>query len=157
MLTYIPSTNWRRKDFLPQGDPDKIITSAELHVEFVAVQRSINSAGGSYTITTNFLPKDSLARGEPEKIVDGYEIAAEFAAIETAIAGLGGSYTHTWDFEELHDTDEEILGLHFHTEFYAIADAIETIRNALPGQGIITEAAEFFFITTEDDDQLVTE
>jgi len=162
VLAYIPQTNFRRKDFLASGDPDKLITSAEVAAEFEAVQRAINShTAATYTITTNFWPKDFLPTGTLLKIVSGIELDAEFDAIETAVAAIGGSYTKTYDFTTFHNTDEEILGLHLMIEFRAISVEIEAIRvdPSLSGpQLIITEATEFDFITTETDDfQLETE
>lgn len=167
MLSYIPQTNFRRKDFLGSGDPDKLITSAELAAEFTAVQSAINShTASTYIISTSFRPKDFLPTGTLLKIVSGLEIDVEFDAIEIAVAAIGGSYTKTYDFTTFHNTDAEILGEHLMIEFSNISIAIEDIRATGPGTGdsptggflIITEAAEFDYITTETDDfQLETE
>lgn len=159
MVPYQQQFRFRRKDFLASGDPDKLITGAEIMAEFRAVQRSLNSHTVSiYTILTDFAVKDSLPHLDSEKIVDGYELEAEFTAVRTAIIAVGGTYTRVYNFQTLHDTDAEILGLHFEAEFSAIATAIETVRNLAEDVFIITEDAEFFFITTEtDDDQLVTD
>jgi hypothetical protein len=159
VIAYIPHGNFRRKDYLASGDPDKLITGAEIAEEFAAVAAAINShTPGTYTVATAFRPKDFLATGEALKIVSGIEIDAEFDAIATGITALGGSYTKTYDFTDLHNTDAEILGLHFAIEFAAISTAIETIRATSGGFFIVTEAAEFDYITTEsDDDQLITE
>lgn len=159
MIAYIPQTNFLRKDFLASGDPDKLITSAELASEFAAVQAALNShTAATYTVATAFRPKDFLPTGTAAKIVSGIEIDAEFDAIEVAVAALGGSYTKTYDFTNFHNTDAEILGQHLMIEFRAVSTAVEAIRATSGGFLIVTEAAEFDYITTETtDEQLETE
>lgn len=159
MVPYQQQFRFRRKDFLASEDPDKLITGAEIMAEFRGIQRSLNSHTASiYTILTDYAVKDFLAHLDSEKIVDGYELEAEFTAVRTAIIAIGGTYTRVYNFQTLHDTDAEILGLHFESEFSAIATALEAVRNASDEFYIITEDAEFSFITVEDaDDQWITE
>lgn len=129
MVPYVKQFRFRRKDFLASGDPDKLITGAELASEFKAIARALNShTVGTYTIITNFAPKDTLPHLAPLKIVDGNELEAEFTAVRTAIIALGGTYTRVYNFTTLHNADAEILGLHFEAEFGAIEDAIFAIR-----------------------------
>lgn len=159
MISYIPQTNFRRKDFLASGNPDKLIVAAELASEFEAIQRSFNShTTGLYTVTTAFRPKDFFPTGTPGKLVRGTELDTEFDNIAIALAVFGCSYTPAYDGAALDAADAEITGTPIQVELESIATCIEHIRADSEIFYIITEDAEFYFITTETaDDQLVTE
>jgi hypothetical protein len=156
MLNYIPQCNFRRKDNLASGDPEKMVVGAELSCEFLAVQRAINSASpGLYTITTDFRAKDSLPHGNNAKLVRGTALSTEFTNIATAIATLGGSYTPVYDGATLDSGTAEITGDPIQDEFDAISLAIDAIRDANGSFYIVTDETDgsYSFILTEDSDE----
>lgn len=158
VLNYIPQGNFRRKDFLGSGDPDKLIVAAELAVEWEAIQRAINShSSGSYTIATAFRPKDSLAHGNPLKVVNGVDLDGEFDRISTALIALGGSYAPVYDGAALDAADTEITGDPIQDELERISLDIETIRATAGGQNIITEDVQFELLLTETGEELLTD
>lgn len=155
MLSYIPQGNFRRKDFLGTGDPDKLVTAAELAVEWDAIQRAINShTTGSYTIATAFRPKDSLAHGDPLKLVKGTDLDGEFDRISTALIALGGSYVPVYDGAALDAADTEITGDPIQDELERISLDIETIRSQSADRIFITEDAEFSYFVAEGVDEI---
>lgn len=128
MPAYQPGTSFGRKDYLPQGDPDKVITGAELQAELENISRAINSMiPGSYTPTTNFRRKDALTHGATAKLINGDLVDDEFDAIAVAIAtlGWGASYTKTTDFSAKQLAHSTVLGADYDLEFSAIRTAIK--------------------------------
>lgn len=128
MGAYAPSTNFKRKDYMPQGDPDKAITGAELANEFANVSRAINSmVPGTYSPIVDYRAKDALIAGTVLKLVSGVELNVEFAAIATAITAIGYStYTKTKDFAAADAAHGTVLGADLQIEFDAIRLAVKT-------------------------------
>lgn len=100
MGIYKPLTNFRLKDSLAPGNPQKLIVGAELQREFEAINASVDSMVGGYNgPLVNYAAKDLLTTGNSSKKVLGAEIDTELAAVDTAMTSVTGwSYTPTTTF-----------------------------------------------------------
>lgn len=120
MPFYIPITNFRRKDTVYSGSPEKSITGRELYEEFKAISNAINSMGPDrYQVGTNFAVKDSLTTGNTLKKVSGEELDTEFNTIAFALNSIGGNYIPATIFYDI-PLGDVIYGSALQDEFDAI-------------------------------------
>ena len=120
MPFYIPITNFRRKDTVYSGSPEKSITGRELYEEFKSISNAINSMGPDrYQVGTNFAVKDSLTTGNTLKKVSGEELDTEFNTIAFALNSIGGNYIPATIFYDI-PLGDVIYGSALQDEFDAI-------------------------------------
>jgi len=95
MPNYIKSTDFRGKDFLPSGDPEKIVSGAEIDTEFnniaaVIAEKAEGPVGGGTALVSAPATAQSIAKGWGQAVV-----ALTDAATTTLNADLGNVFTWT--------------------------------------------------------------
>lgn len=95
MANYTKGTDFRSKDYLPSGDPDKVVSGAEIDSEFNNIATAIATkadapAGGGETIVRNPSTAQALTKGWGQSVV-----ALTDAATTTIDATLGNVFTWT--------------------------------------------------------------
>lgn len=95
MAEYTKSTDFRVKDFLPVGDPEKAVSGAELDVEFEEIEAAIATkanapAGGGTALVQNPTVAQSLTKGWGQT-----PVALTDASTTTIDASLANVFTWT--------------------------------------------------------------
>jgi hypothetical protein len=74
MSNYTKGTDFRSKDFLPSGDPDKVVSGSEIDTEFNNIATAIATkadapVGGGTTIVSNPTTSQALTKGWGQAVI----------------------------------------------------------------------------------------